>query len=107
MITYAIYRALARVPALKRQFRRIVKRLPHRNRLVEHPGLRMVVDPSELSGFYLYYDREYDDHVFRFIQERAGRYRRAVDLGANIGVYTAFLAGRIARVDAFEPTMTF
>jgi FkbM family methyltransferase len=103
MISDKFYRALAPLPAIQNQFRRVVKRFPHRLRTIEHFGQRLVVDPSELHGFYLYYEREYDNYIFQFLRERASQYERALDLGANIGIYTAFLAAHIGRVDAFEP----
>jgi FkbM family methyltransferase len=62
-----------------------------------------MVDPSELSGFYLYYEREYDDAVFRFLGTRLCSFAWAIDLGANIGVYTTFIARLCQMVDAFEP----
>jgi FkbM family methyltransferase len=81
----------------------VVRRLPHRTRRVGHFGQHLLVDPSELHGFYLYYEREYDDPIFRFLSERLPAYPRALDLGANIGIYTTFLALHCRRVDAFEP----
>jgi hypothetical protein len=62
-----------------------------------------VVDPSELHGFYLYYEREYDDYTFSFLGDRLAGFARALDIGANIGVCTSFLAARMDKVDAFEP----
>lgn len=103
MITDTIYRALRNIPGLQHQFRRFVNHLPHRRRTITHFGQRLIIDPSELHGFYLYYEREYDDYIFRFIQENADLYTRAIDVGANIGIYTVFLASHIAHVDAFEP----
>jgi len=80
-----------------------VHRLPHRTRWVRHFGRDLLVDPSELHGFYLYYEREYDDPIFRFLLERLPSFRWAIDLGANVGIYTTFLALHCERVDAFEP----
>jgi len=88
---------------MQRQFKRVVLRLPHRERLVRHFDHALVVDPVELHGFYLYYEREYDDYIFRFLLPRLGSFGRALDIGANIGIYTVFLAQHIPRVDAFEP----
>jgi FkbM family methyltransferase len=68
-----------------------------------HFGQRLWVDPSELHGFYLYYEREYDDYIFSFLGDRLAGFARALDIGANIGVYTSFLAARLEKVDAFEP----
>ena len=62
----------------------------------------MLVDPSELTGFYLYYEQEYDDGIFRFLSTRLATFSWAIDLGANIGVYTTFIARYCSRVDAFE-----
>jgi FkbM family methyltransferase len=56
-----------------------------------------------LSGFHLYYEQEYDDGVFRFLAKRLPSFAWAIDLGANIGVYTTFIARHCKRVDAFEP----
>jgi FkbM family methyltransferase len=105
MITNTIYRSMHVVPELQRQFRRVVLRLPHRQRLVNHFGQKLWVDPSELHGFYLYYEQEYDDYIFKFLSTQIAKYQylRALDLGANIGIYTVFLATQIKRVDAFEP----
>ena len=89
--------------ALQRLSTRVVRRLPHRQRLVRHFGQRLLVDPSELTGFYLYYEQEYDDGIFRFLARRLPTFAWAIDLGANIGVYTTFIAQYCNRVDAFEP----
>ena len=80
-----------------------VRRLPHRQRLVQHFGQVLIVDPSELSGFYLYYEREYDDAIFRFLSRELPKFTWAIDIGANIGVYTTFIARCCNKVDAFEP----
>jgi FkbM family methyltransferase len=61
------------------------------------------VDPSELTGFYLYYEQEYDDHIFDFLAGRLPSFDIAIDIGANIGVYTTFMARYCMRVEAFEP----
>lgn len=103
MVTDRIYRLLQSLPSAQRQFRRLVKRLPHRRRLVRHHGCEYEIDPSELHGFYLYYEREYDDPVFAYLRTRLGEFRWGLDIGANIGIYTAFLARHLPRVDAFEP----
>lgn len=103
MLTDTIYRLMRPWKELQRQFKRVLVRLPHRQRVVTRFGQRICVDPSELHGFYLYYEREYDDHIFQFLCRNLSRYRRALDLGANIGVYTLFLAPQMDRVDAFEP----
>jgi FkbM family methyltransferase len=103
MVTDTIYRALRRAPQIQRQFKRVVVRLPHRRRQIVHFGQRLWVDPSELHGFYLYYEREYDDYIFSFLGDRLAGFARALDIGANIGVYTCFLAARMDKVDAFEP----
>jgi len=103
MLTDTIYRSMRPWKGLQRQFKRVLVRLPHRQRMVTRFGRRMWVDPSELHGFCLYYEREYDDYIFQFLAEHLARYRRALDLGANIGVYTLFLAAHVDYVDAFEP----
>jgi FkbM family methyltransferase len=103
MITDRLYRSLRLWAPLQRLFRRVVRRLPHRQRIVQHFGQILLVDPSELSGFYLYYEQEYDDEVFRFLSRRLPSFNWAIDLGANIGVYTTFIARFCNRVDAFEP----
>lgn len=103
MLTDTIYRSMRPWKELQRQVKRVLVRLPHRQRMVTRFGQRICVDPSELHGFYLYYEREYDDYIFQFLDAHLSRYRRALDLGANIGVYTLFLAAHMDRVDAFEP----
>jgi FkbM family methyltransferase len=103
MLTDSIYRSLDSIPELQRQFKRVVLKLPHRQRLVEHFGQKLWVDPSELHGFYLYYEHEYDDYIFNFLSTQLSKYRRVLDLGANIGIYSVFFAARVERVDAFEP----
>ncbi|MBE0541137.1 MAG: FkbM family methyltransferase [Verrucomicrobia bacterium] len=103
MITDRIYRLSHAFPILNPFFRRLVFTLPHRQRLVEHFGQRLLVDPSEMHGFYLYYEHAYDDYIFDFIAARTSRFSRALDVGANIGIYTVFLAAHFQRVDAFEP----
>lgn len=103
MITDRLYRTLRPWAALRRLSTRIVRRLPHRRRLVRHFGQRLLVDPSELTGFYLYYEQEYDDGIFRFLSKRLPSFAWAIDLGANMGVYTTFIARYCNSVDAFEP----
>lgn len=103
MITNRLYQLSRPKHALRRFLTRLVRRLPHRQRLVNHFGQVLFVDPSELSGFYLYYEREYDDSIFRFLSDRLPLFEWAIDLGANIGIYTIFMAQRCAWVDAFEP----
>jgi FkbM family methyltransferase len=103
MVTDRLYRALGTFPTLQSQLRGIVSRLPHRLRTVERLGQRLIVDPSELAGFYLYYEREYDDFIFQFLETIIDGYSVALDIGANIGVYTCYFAARIPHVDAFEP----
>ncbi|HUF47713.1 MAG TPA: FkbM family methyltransferase [Vicinamibacterales bacterium] len=103
MVTDHLYRALSRWPVAQRHFRRVVRRLPGRERRVTHFGRDLIVDPSELHGYYLYYEHAYDDEVFRFLEPRLGAYPHALDLGANIGIYTTFLARHCRHVDAFEP----
>ncbi|MEI9803363.1 MAG: FkbM family methyltransferase [Pseudolabrys sp.] len=80
-----------------------MRRLPHRRRTVDMRGQQLSIDPSESSGFYLYYEREYDDQIFNFLNSIIGRYVVALDIGANIGVYTCYLAARVPQVIAFEP----
>ncbi|MEP7030141.1 MAG: FkbM family methyltransferase [Pseudolabrys sp.] len=103
MLTDKIYHALVSLPKAKRQFARVVRRLPHRLRIVEHHGQRLIIDPSEISGFYLYYEQSYDDIIFKFLDTVIGRYSQALDIDANFGVYTCFFAARVPRVIAFEP----
>lgn len=103
MITDRLYRSLRRWPAAQRLCSRVVRRLPHRQRLIRHLGLLLLVDPSDLSGFYLYYEKQYDDDIFRFLQTHLPSFTWAIDLGANIGLYTAFMALFCDSVDAFEP----
>jgi FkbM family methyltransferase len=103
MITDRLYRSFARAPILQKQLRRIVGRLPHRVREIEHFGQRLRIDPSELAGFYLYYEQEYDDFIFRFLEPKLASFDRALDIGAHYGIYSVFLGARMKRVDAFEP----
>lgn len=103
MLTDRLYRALGRFPAARSQFKRVVRRLPHRSRMVERLGQRLIVDPSELSGFYLYYEREYDDSLFAFLDTMVSKYGCALDVGANMGIYTCYFAARVPKVLAFEP----
>jgi FkbM family methyltransferase len=103
MLTNFAFRHLRQIPALQERFRWVVRHLPSRRRLVEHQGQRLVVDPTELSGYYLYYEQIYDSEVFQFLENELPRYTRVIDVGANIGVYTVFFAARVLRVDAFEP----
>ncbi|MFZ0422336.1 MAG: FkbM family methyltransferase [Xanthobacteraceae bacterium] len=103
MITDRIYRFLMPLRTTHRFYTRIVRRLPHRTRIVRHFDQSFFIDPTELSGFYLYYEQEYDDHVFDFLSSKLASFAWAIDLGANIGLYTAFLARFCNRVDAFEP----
>ncbi len=74
MLTDSIYRSLNSMPELQRQFKRVVLKLPHRQRLVHHFGQQLWVDPSEMHGFYLYYEREYDDYIFNFLSAQATKY---------------------------------
>jgi FkbM family methyltransferase len=103
MITDRLYRLSRPEHSFRRLLARLVRRLPHRQRVVKHFGQTLFVDPSELSGFYLYYEQEYDDGIFRFLSGRLPLFRWAIDLGANIGIYTIFMAHRCDWVDAFEP----
>lgn len=103
MLTDSIYHALASFPTIKKQFGRVVRRLPHRSRTVNFRGQRLTIDPSEISGFYLYYEQEYDGQNFDFLDSVIGHYAIALDIGANIGIYTCYLAARLPHVVAFEP----
>lgn len=103
MVTDSIFKALRLSPNLQRQFKRALVRLPSRRRQVAHFGQRLWVDPTELHGFYLYYEQEYDNYIFSFLENRLATFARVLDIGANIGVYTSFFAARVSEVDAFEP----
>lgn len=103
MFSDRLYRFLKPSPSLGRIYCRAVRHLPHRQRRVKHFGQQLQIDPSELHGFYLYYEREYDDWIFEFLEKRLGEYTRALDIGANIGIYSVFLASKIDCVHAFEP----
>jgi len=70
---------------------------------VTHFDQQIIIDPSEMTGFYLYYEEEYDNYIFNFLDSIAHNYSRVLDIGANIGVYTVFFARRFKIVDAFEP----
>lgn len=103
MITDRLYQTLRPWPTFQRLAGEALCLLPHRQRLVRHFGRRLLVDPSECNGFHLYYERQYDDGIFRFLAKRLPSFAWAMDVGANIGVYTTFIAGYCNRVDAFEP----
>lgn len=103
MVSDKIYRLLKRFPLIQKQFRRIIVRLPHRKRLVTHFGQQLIIDPAEMIGYYLYYEKEYDNYIFNFLDSIAHKYERVLDIGANIGVYTVYFAKRFRQVDAFEP----
>lgn len=103
MITNRVYSMFDGDPWLQGQLKRVLLRLPHRERVITRFGYKLVVDPSELHGFHLYYQREYDDYIFRFLLPRLKTFERAFDIGANIGIYTIFLAQHVPRLDAFEP----
>jgi len=103
MITDKLYRSLSAWPGLQRQFARVVKRLPHRRRQVSRYGQILEIDPSEMAGFYLYYEQDYDNYLFEFLSTQVSKFERALDIGAHHGIYTVFLAARIPHVDAFEP----
>jgi hypothetical protein len=79
-------------PSIQWQFKRVVVRLPHRRRQVVHFGQRPWIDPSHLHGFFLYYERKYQRLYFQLSGRSARRFRKAPDFGANIGVFTSFLA---------------
>jgi FkbM family methyltransferase len=103
MITNALFKFLERWPTAQRQAARIFFRLPSRLRLVDHIGSSLIVDPTERTGYYLYYERSCDTEIFKLLEMLLPRYERVLDVGANIGVYTVFFAGRVPHVDAFEP----
>ena len=103
MITNRVYSMLEGDPWLQGQLKRVLWRLPHRERIITRFGYTLSVDPSELHGFHLYYQREYDDYIFRFLLPRLRTFERALDIGANIGIYTVFLAQHVPQIDAFEP----
>lgn len=103
MISDAVYASFRSMPFLQRQLRRVVRRLPHRMRQTEHLGQKLWIDPSELAGFYLYYECEYDDYIFEFLKSRMRRYDLAVDVGAHYGIYTVYFGAHAKRVIAFEP----
>ncbi|HVO32809.1 MAG TPA: FkbM family methyltransferase [Elusimicrobiota bacterium] len=97
-----LYRSLRPWPWWQRQMKRALVRLPHRWREVTHFGQRLRVDPSELAGFWLYYEQDYDDYIFEFLAPRLARFERAIDVGAHYGIYSVFFGARMKRVDVFE-----
>ena len=103
MITDTIFKKLKPFPTAQRLARRVFRRLWNRKRIVTHYQQLLQVNPVEHSGYYLYYEGVYDKEVFKFLDKETCRYNFAVDAGANIGVYTCFLAARISNVTAFEP----
>ena len=46
---------------------------------------------------------EKEQEIFRFYSKNPNRYRRALDIGANIGVHTILMAAEEWKVKAFEP----
>ena len=46
MLTDTIYQSLKSVPSLQRQLKRVVLKLPHRQRLVNHFQCKLWVDPA-------------------------------------------------------------
>jgi hypothetical protein len=103
MLTDAVFRSVSAIPPLQGQLKRFLLRLRADERVIEHRGQRLIVDPTELSGYYLYYEQAYDREVFDFLETVVSDYSRVLDVGANIGVYTVFFAARVPLVDAFEP----
>ena len=81
MITDKLYRSLSAWPGLQRQFARVVKRLPHRRRQVSRYGQILEIDPSEMAGFYLYYEQDYDNYLFEFLSTQVSKFERALDIG--------------------------
>ena len=86
MLTDNLYRLMRPLPIVQRKFKRVVYKLPHRRRLINRFGQQLWVDPAEMSGFYLYYEQDYDDYVFEFLSTQVSKYSRALDVGANIGI---------------------
>ena len=103
MLTNLLFRSARAFPGLQRQLKRVLVHLPNRRRVVSHRGQRLIVDPTEVSGYCLYYEKDYDLVVFDFLETVMNDYSRVLDIGANIGVYTVFFASRVPLVDAFEP----
>jgi hypothetical protein len=64
MLTDFLFRSVGASPFCRSQLRRILTRLPSR-RIVAHRGQRLIVDPTELSG---YYEQAYDRDVFDFLE---------------------------------------
>lgn len=95
-------RALAR--ALGWQWHKRRAKTP---RCVPYHGQRLMLWPdSEQSSAVVYFDGWPDYWEMKFIAAYLRPGDRVLDIGANVGVYTVFLAGLVGgggRVDAFEP----
>ncbi|MCX5706404.1 MAG: FkbM family methyltransferase, partial [Candidatus Omnitrophica bacterium] len=103
MLLEKFYYMLKFSPFLQNLAKRALFKLPHREIIVCHYGQKLKVDLSELSGFYLYFEKEYDDYIFDFLNKRISKYERVIDVGANIGIYSIYFGARAKRVDSFEP----
>jgi FkbM family methyltransferase len=93
-------RALARLWAWQ-----LVRRLSDRGVTISYPsGVRLFLPvDSDLAGVVLSCgSHEPEEHVFMLRFLRAGDH--VIDVGANIGIYTAFFASKGAQVHAFEPS---
>lgn len=73
---------------------------------VPFDGQKFSVRCTDGAGRMLYYFRSFDNEILEFVDRYLEPGQVVVDVGANIGVYTAFTAKRVApdgHVYAFEP----
>lgn len=100
--------------AFRRQWPRVLMRIVAweifrlRDATVEVPfdGQEFTVHCSDGAGRLLYYFRSFDDEILAFLEGYLKPGQVVVDVGANIGIYSAFAARRVAaegRVFSFEP----
>ena len=113
-IDLAKIRWLLRQKGFRRQRLRVLLRLvlweAHRLRgatlRVPFDGGTVSVHCADGAGRLLYYFRSFDDDIFAFLRRYLQPGQVVVDVGANIGLYSAFAAKRIGpggRVFSFEP----
>lgn len=78
MLTDNLYRLMRPLPVVQHKFKRVLSKLPHRRRLINHFGQQLWVDPAEMSGFCLYYEQDYDDYVFEFLSTQVPKLQQSI-----------------------------